>query len=209
VTTARSAPPEADAGNETDASTMIRVCRVRKRGDGYVASCEDETNGLGTDGATCTEGADCAPGFDCIAGDKGGTCRRYCCSGSCAAQTAHNGGPTFCDIRKLVDFTEHLVPVCLPLKTCKLLQAGQCGDTETCAVVTEKGDTGCVEIGNANVGDSCESQHCAAGLTCFGSPGDRRCYKLCKVDGADCGPTQKCTTGAVFQDTTFGVCNDD
>jgi hypothetical protein len=97
----------------------------------------------------------------------------------------------------------------MPLKTCKLLLDGQCGDKETCAIVTDKGDTGCVPKGNANVGDPCDQEHCAADLTCLGSPGDRVCYKLCKTEGSDCGPMQKCTTGSVFTDTSFGVCKDE
>ena len=54
-----------------------------------------------------------------------------------------------------------------------------------------------------------DQEHCDSGLTCLGSPGDRRCYKLCRVEGADCAPMQTCTTGSIFQDTTFGVCKED
>ncbi len=186
-------------------------CRIGKKADGsFVPTC-DKADPRGVDGVSCSSGSDCAPGFDCVEGEKGAVCRRYCCSGSCASQASQNGGPTFCDIRKLVDpaLDQHPAPVCMPIKTCKLLRDGECGDKETCAIVTDTGDTGCVPKGNAKVGQLCDEEHCDSGLTCLGSPGDRRCYKLCRVDGADCAPMQTCTTGSIFQDTTFGVCKED
>ena len=76
------------------------------------------------------------------------------------------------------------------------------------AIVTEKGDTGCVASGTAKATDPCDEERCAAGLTCLGSYGDRRCYKLCRVEGSDCAAGKTCATGAVFQDTSFGVCKE-
>lgn len=196
-------PPNADVPEHEG-------CRIGKANDAFVPMC-DEADPRGVDGVACASGSDCAPGFDCVEGDKGAVCRRYCCSDSCAARSSQNGGPTFCDIRELVDpaLDRHLAPVCMPIKTCKLLRDGECGDDETCAIVTDTGDTGCVPKGSAEVGQLCDEEHCGSDLTCLGSPGDRRCYRLCRVDGADCGPSQTCTTGAIFQDTTFGVCKED
>lgn len=199
-----------DAGvNDLDASAAA-ACRIDRQGDaGFAPTClASQANWRGTDGVACEQSADCAPGYDCVDGDKGGVCRRYCCSGSCATHTSQNGGPTFCDIQKLFDFNTHNAPVCMPLKKCKLLKVGECVDKETCAVVNERGETGCVPKGPALAGDSCDEEHCAENLTCLGTPGDRRCYQLCRTDGTECGPTKKCTTGSVFQDTTFGVCKD-
>jgi len=186
-------------------------CRIGKKPNGAFRPKCDKADPRGVDGVSCSSGSDCAPGFDCVESEKGAVCRRYCCSGSCASQPSQNGGPTFCDIRKLVDpaLDQHPAPVCMPIKTCKLLRDGECVDKETCAIVTDTGDTGCVPKGNAKVGQLCDQEHCDSGLTCLGSPGDRRCYKLCRVDGADCAPMQTCTTGAIFQDTTFGVCKED
>jgi hypothetical protein len=185
-------------------------CRVAKTNNGIGPEC-GAADPKGTDGASCSKGSDCAPGFDCVEGEQGSVCHHYCCAGTCGSQSSRNGGPTFCDIRKLVDpnLEQHLAPVCMPIKTCKLLHAGDCGVKETCAVVTENGDTGCVPRGNAKAGSPCDNEHCDENLTCLGSPGDRRCYKLCRVDGADCGAMQTCTTGSVFQDTAFGVCKED
>lgn len=188
----------------------VTGCRITKSNDDTTAAprCV-EADRKGLDGASCEKGRDCAPGFDCVDGEKGSVCRRYCCSGSCETHSSQNGGPTFCDVQKLVETIGLQAPVCMPLKTCKLLVTGQCGDKETCAIVTDKGVAGCVPIGTANVGGPCDEEHCAADLTCLGSPGDRRCYKLCKTDGAECGTMQKCATGSVFTDTSFGVCQDE
>jgi hypothetical protein len=94
----------------------------------------------------------------------------------------------------------------MPLKRCKLLGTGECAATETCAVVTESGDTGCIAIGDQQVGASCDDAHCAADLTCLGQPGSRKCYKLCKVGGSDCGSAQVCATSTSFKDPNFGIC---
>jgi len=202
--------PDADAGATDEPA---HACRIAEVEDGkYGPKCrENSATRSGGDGVSCTTGSDCAPGFDCVDGEKGPVCRRYCCSGTCEGQTSQNGGATFCDVQTLVDYRHDDVkaPVCMPVKTCKLLRAGECSDNETCALINDKGDTGCVTRGPAKAGESCDTAHCGSGLTCLGSPGDRRCYKLCRVDGADCGPVQTCTTGSVFQDTTYGVCKDD
>jgi hypothetical protein len=191
-------------------------CRLRDDGEGYAPSCFRAGDSAGADrrgidGVTCKTGADCAPGFDCVDGEKGSVCRRYCCMGTCEGQSSLNGGPTFCDVQKLVDPAPHLAPVCMPIKTCKLLVEGDCGPKETCAIVTEKGVTGCVPRGSAKAGDSCDEEHCSVGLTCLGIPGNRRCYKLCRMEGAGadyCPPTQTCVTASLFQDNTVGVCKE-
>jgi hypothetical protein len=199
------APPDGGVKLLGDASPLVNACRVIATTDGVAPDCR-LGDPAGIDGVACVKSADCAPGFDCVDGERGSTCRRYCCSGSCEGQTSANGGATFCDIQKLVEQNPHKAPVCMPIKKCKLLVPGECGDRETCAIVDNQGDSGCVPKGMAKAGESCDSEHCGADLTCLGSPGDRRCYKLCKTDSAVCGTTQTCTTGALFQDTTFGVC---
>jgi hypothetical protein len=199
--------PDAGALPAGDASTEAKACRLAKSDEELSPSCFPADR-RGVDGTTCETGADCAPGFDCVEGEKRNVCRRYCCSGSCAGQASQNGGPMFCDVQKLVDTKDQKAPVCMPLKKCKLLVEGECGTKETCGIVTERGETGCVTIGEAKAGASCESEHCERGSTCLGSPDDRRCYKLCRIGGSDCEGHQECTTGAVFQDATFGVCKD-
>lgn len=188
------------------APTSHLGCHVTKGKDGAVVTQCGAADARGLDGASCSKSSDCAPGFDCTDGEKGPVCRRYCCAGSCANQLSSNGGDTFCDVRMGAGLGSQILPVCMPIKACKLLHESDCGEKETCAVVTEKGATSCVPKGEAKVGQPCNDTHCDTNLTCLGSPGDRRCYKLCRVDSTDCGPTETCTTGAVFQDTSFGVC---
>jgi len=202
------ATPPADAGDAaTSEPSGSPGCRVRNEMNSGVTApiCKKETSSDSGDGATCKNGEDCAPGFDCVIGDKGNTCRHYCCAGTCKGYTSQNGGTTFCDVQNLTD-APLTVPVCMPLKRCTLLGTGECAQAESCAVVTESGDTGCVATGDAQVGASCDSDHCTAGLTCLGQPGSRECFKLCKVSSSECGPAQICTTSTVFKDPKYGIC---
>lgn len=194
-------PADASTG---DAGAAPNGCRLLRGYDGIKPECKSGTP-TGLDGEVCAKGSDCAPGFDCVSDAKqGGLCRRYCCLGTCASQVARSGGKTFCDVQKLVD-PEHNAPVCVPLKGCTLLSPNECPASETCAVVTEDGDTGCVGAGSALAGASCDEEHCAAGLTCLGQPGFRKCYELCRV-GEPCKGGQVCQTSTVFKDAAFGVC---
>lgn len=197
--------PAPDGGADAGASESTVGCRIARGKDSVVAPACLGAAADGVDGTACTSGSDCAPGFDCVVGEKGSSCRRYCCLGSCRGQTSQNGGDTFCDVQKLVE-ANHRAPVCMPLKRCKLLSPGECSANETCAVVDEDGETGCVGIGPAQVGQACDATHCASGLTCLGQAGNRKCYQLCKVSASACGSSQVCKTSAVFKDMSFGIC---
>ena len=187
------------------ADLLSKGCRIGRVGDVVAPQCVLSKGSGGGDGATCEIGEDCAPGFDCVTGTKGKTCRHYCCGGTCKGNQS-NGSATFCDVQALVDVNQK-APVCMPLKRCtKLLGTMECSSNETCAVVTEAGDTGCVAVGEKRVGESCDEAHCAANLTCFGQPGARKCFKLCKVSASDCPGAQSCVTNAAFKDADFGVC---
>lgn len=200
------APLVGDGGDASADEPSADACRIGRENGVIASTCRRGEAGGGTDGASCEAGADCAAGFDCVAGEKGTkACRHYCCSGSCKAQASQNGSATFCDVQPLVDVNQK-APVCMPLKRCTLLSTGECNANESCAVVTEMGDTGCVAIGDQQVGASCDEDHCAAKLTCLGQPGSRKCFKLCKVNTSDCGPAQVCTTSTVFKDPDFGIC---
>jgi hypothetical protein len=201
--TAKVAP---DASLGADPSLACRIARDVKTG-AIAPSCPPgKYAGLGTDGASCDVGDDCAAGYDCIVGDKGTkSCRHYCCAGTCKGHASQNGAATFCDVQPLGDVNQK-APVCMPLKRCKLLGTGECSSNESCAIVTESGDTGCVGVGQQQVGDPCDEDHCAAKLTCLGQPGSRKCYKLCKMTASDCETSQICATSTVFKDPTFGIC---
>ncbi len=203
------APDQPDGGNELDGGTGTAPslgCRLgRGPNEAILPQCLSATLS-GGDGAACVGGADCAPGFDCVAGDKDQrSCRRYCCSGSCRDNTS-NAGDTFCDVQTLVDVGTS-APVCLPIKRCTHLVGNEeCGADESCSVVTEDGDTGCVTVGTRQAGESCDETHCAAQLTCLGQPGARRCFQLCRVAENDCKGSEVCVTSAAFKEATFGIC---
>lgn len=208
-------------GKSADASTAEPACRVTLSagpicpdGNHPDAGSIPNADTQGVDGVACQSDSDCARGFDCVAGEsgeKGNVCRRYCCAATCAGVTSHNGGPTFCDVRRIVRnpaAPSLQAPVCMPIKTCTLLKEGDCASTETCAVVNEKGATGCVLLPPSNDDPpKCDDAHCAKGKTCLGTVGDRSCYKLCKVNGGtECKAGEVCTTNSAFQDTSVGVC---
>ncbi len=171
--------------------------------------------GPGLEGSSCRHSTDCAPGNECVGA---GVCRHYCCSGNhaCADFPDAEGGALlaqFCDIQPALE-TPLLVPVCVPLRPCRLLNdvggtsgaAGTCPPSETCAVVwAESGATSCVPVGDAHVGEGCETRHCAAGLMCLGG----QCLKLCHTaTAAQCGAGQTCRGGLpVFPDPLVGVCD--
>lgn len=157
--------------------------------------------GLGLDGAPCRAPDDCAPGYECVGSN--GTCRHYCCAGNSACKPDLQ----FCDIQQTAQATPMNVPVCMPIKPCALLRDA-CPSGETCAVVREDGSTSCVAVGDASVGDSCETDHCKAGLVCLGAPGSHRCYALCEMSqSSQCPSTQTCKGGLpLFIDPGIGVC---
>lgn len=163
----------------------------------------------GTDmaGTKCAQSDDCAAAFDCVGAT--GHCRHYCCAGNSACDST-----TFCDVQFLYQATNTPVPVCMPIYACDLAKQldptpAACPDaTQTCAVVREDGQTGCVDIGNAGPNQSCERDHCAEGLVCLGAPGQRVCLTLCDTQtGRQCTAPDTCQGGLpLFQDPRVGVC---
>jgi hypothetical protein len=177
------------------------ACRITGSDAGPQPQCSP--SGPNQDGASCHLSADCALGDDCV-GDPG-ICRHYCCSGTgpCAASQ-------FCDIRPKAEDPGTLVPVCIPLRPCGLIDewsdAGACPAMETCAVARdETGATSCVPIGPATEGESCSTDHCAAGLVCLGA---MTCYKLCHTAvPSECSTNQTCKAALpVFPNPLVGVC---
>lgn len=163
------------------------------------------TAGTGADGAACEASADCAATQECVGT---GMCRRYCCSTPCDSQD-------FCDIQLETQNPTLVVPVCLPIRPCGLLDlptdAAPCPMNQTCAAFVSASGAGlttCVDVGQGQAGDSCDSQHCAAGLVCVGMWGEKRCYTLCHTDGgAECTTTQTCTGGLpLFPNPAVGLC---
>lgn len=157
--------------------------------------------GPGGDGDQCLKPTDCGVGYECVGSP--GQCRHYCCDGTC-------GKAQFCDIQTVADVGSVKVPVCAPVRSCKLLSQMGCAEGETCAIVNDDdGTTSCVATGPAQVGQGCETTHCAQSLTCLGQPGSRRCYQLCeKTANTACTvPGERCKGNApLFKDVNTGVC---
>jgi hypothetical protein len=198
------AGPYADAG--ADAGNW--ACHVVESPAGATTqTCTPP--GPGGDGDQCRSGMDCGPAYECVGSP--GRCRRYCCEGVTACASDN-----FCDVQPVASgaldasadagAATYRVPACIPVSRCQLLQPG-CPSGQTCGVVKADGTTSCVAIGPVAVGGSCETDHCAAGLTCLGTEGSRTCYQLCHVSGSECPGTQSCTSSAqLFTDPTIGIC---
>lgn len=180
------------------------ACRVRpNRGDAGVGPvCLP--SGTAMDGMSCPSTADCAPGFECV-GDR--QCRAYCCDGSCGNPSA------FCDIQTTLTSPMIKVPVCMPITSCGLLdsEGGSCPADQTCALVPDTGATTCVAVGPRQAGDECDTDHCARGLVCLGTSGERSCYTLChtmaRVNECSGTATPVCKGGIpLFPVPGIGIC---
>jgi hypothetical protein len=212
------ADPDAGAADAAlvDAAPPLSACHVVHSSGATSQACS--ASGPGGDGAQCQTGTDCQPSFECVGSP--GRCRHYCCNGD---KSCNSPGPqAFCDVQAIAswDFDAstdaaagptYLVPVCMPVSKCGLLQPKQCPDGQTCALVKDDGSTSCVAIGPAKAGESCDVNHCEEGLTCLGSgPSGRICYQLCRVDPTQpnpCPAMQTCTSSSqIFTDPSYGLC---
>lgn len=198
--TATGCEQEQDAAAAGDAA-IDWACRA---GPSIAAGPICTVAGNGKDGDACQRGTDCAAGFECVGN---GQCRRYCCENLCPASGSR---PAFCDIQPTAESSSRRVPVCTPVRSCKLLTEGYCGPNETCAVVRADGTTSCVARGSVPVGGSCDEEHCAAGLVCLGPLGSRKCFQLCRTAADDCKTATtklQCRAAApLFPDPAVGIC---
>jgi hypothetical protein len=190
-----------DAGAAAaDGAYPAVACRVRASAPD-VSSPTCSASGAGGEGASCKTGAECGPGYDCVGN---GVCRKYCCAGECSGKM--NGSNNFfCDIQSLTEEST-LVPACVPVKACTLLDPKSCSDKETCAIVKDDGTTSCVLAGSAGQGESCDQAHCSAGLVCLGQPGVRQCFQLCKMQETTCPASLTCKANALSHDPAVGIC---
>ncbi len=202
----------ADGGNAFDAGAAS-LCPKGVCDPGNPATCADDaevrtctltvagpacaTAGALPEGSACKVSVDCAPGTDCIAA---GQCRVYCCDGLC-------GSGKFCDVQTKNDARGFVIPVCVPVRPCKLLESpGSCLDSETCAVIASTGATSCVEVGKARKGEACDQDHCVAGNVCLGAFGSRQCHQLCS-DAKACSAGEECRSSKpLFLDPAVGIC---
>jgi hypothetical protein len=167
------------------------------------------SGGSAADGSWCKSSVECAPTYDCVGAGPSGTCQRYCCAGNLECDPGD-----FCDIATTIA-SAIKIPVCMPIHPssgCDLLDGTSCPPNQTCAVVRENsGSTSCVAIGQAQTNEECDTDHCAAGLVCLGTPGQRKCYELCNIGGSDggsgCQGSLACKGGLpLFPDPSVGIC---
>jgi hypothetical protein len=200
--------PYSPTGGYDNAALACRVVATTLDATAASQSPTCAPAGPAGDGSWCKSASECQPAFDCVGS---GTCQQYCCSGNaeCVADQ-------FCDIQPTAHAPSVEVPVCMPIHPstgCKLLDLTACPATETCAVVREDGATSCVAIGTATVGEECDTEHCALGLVCLGTPGSRTCFPLCTTSttapgGIQCPETEQCKGGLpLFPDPTVGICS--
>jgi hypothetical protein len=183
-----------DPGNPASCASdaEVRSCTLTAAGP----ACA--TAGALAEGNACKVSVDCAPGTDCIAA---GQCRQYCCDGNC------HSDKKFCDIQAKNDARGVVIPVCVPVRPCKLLASqASCLENETCAIVGSAGATSCVEIGKATKDQLCEQDHCVAGNVCLGVLGSRKCYQLCSA-ATPCPSGEECRSSKpLFLDPSVGIC---
>lgn len=194
--------PTACAGSDDAGVPNAAIsCRVSKYStDGP----ECAMAGDGKDGATCSTSSECAAGFECVDEHNGAhRCRHYCCDGVCDAPGTGNK-KMYCAIGAALGTK---VPVCVPVTACQLLTMSACPSGETCSVVRTDGTTSCIPVGPQLVGEGCDRDNCAAGLSCIGNAGARKCYKLCREAAAeDCGAGERCVGGPPLFKEGFGLC---
>jgi hypothetical protein len=193
---------DGSSGNAGGSDSTSLGCRVQPTDADAGVAPVCAPAGSSTEGMSCAASTDCAPGYECV-GD--GRCRAYCCAGECTNDS------DFCDIQTSVTYPTIKVPVCMPISPCGLLDGGACAADETCAVVRETGATGCVTVGPKQAGEECNTDHCARGLVCLGTAGERSCYILCHTTGkapeCDASSKQTCKGGIpLFPTPGIGIC---
>jgi len=192
----------AGGGNLGDggAPSLVGDCRLGLGADESVNGTCVPADGMAAVGASCFTASDCGPGLGCVALG----CRPYCCGDLEACPPSTYCAPTPIAKGELPtnDTQAPDIPVCMPAKTCTLLDPTSCGPQQTCTVVRADGTTSCVDPGPHTAGEPCP---CAAGFMCATGKGE--CLQLCAMDLPD-----SCPNGSICQGDPasfppgFGVC---
>jgi len=168
-------------------------CQLSEVDDAVVAACK----GVGSfgEGSPCQSVDDCAAGLGCVATPSGGICRPYCCGD---VETCPSS--TYCAPTQMAESSLQ-IPVCVPAKSCKLLDDSSCSNGQICTVVRADGTTSCVDPGPGMLNESCP---CAAGFFCFKVT--NTCLKLCHIgNDAECD-NGVCQGGMMNFPEGIGVC---
>jgi len=203
---------------DTGGSGSKLACRVVRINNAVTTTCRPA--GLGAIDSFCTHDADCAPGLACVGAGVLTQCKPYCCSATDFSDPCRKMG-RYCTPQPVVERLGDYVPVCVQPDPCTLLPdpdsaTEDCQSGSACTVVTQYGDTACVQTGPLTDLQCCSSdpwatndQRCAAGYACLGPRGDRVCRKLCRVDDAKaCGTSGHCEPQSSLP-AGYGICTVD
>lgn len=200
--------------SQSDTPTITQSCYVAPSSSGPVAVCA--TAGTGAAESACQDSRDCAVGLACVQVDGVGKCELLSCGlpPSCTPL-----GMLFYQLEPLISggtiYPSMLVPVCVPIMPCNLLETPSvCVGGKVCAVVGSMGETSCVTPGSAKRDQYCdEITPCAEGLVCAMRPDktQNRCLQICHVNQdadqalSEC-PGGTCQGGNMELPTNFGIC---
>lgn len=186
-------------GNPTMGSgsgESLTACQIVVLKDEVTAAC----NGVGTlhAGDPCMSVSHCAAGLGCANTLGVGVCRQYCCDDAEACPSN-----SYCALQPMAEAPDKPIPVCAPVKNCKLLDNSGCAEDEACTIVRKDGTTSCVTPGTGKRDQSCP---CAAGYVC--APATATCMKLCHIgeDEVDCGSGGACQGGVMLYPEGVGIC---
>lgn len=172
------------------------ACQLMPSGEKVTAACK--LVGTLRAGDPCTSVSHCAAGLGCTNTMGVGVCRQYCCDDAEACPSS-----TYCALQPMTEAPQVSIPVCSPVKNCKLLDNSGCAANEACTIVRKDGTTSCVTPGPGTRDKPCP---CAAGYVC--APATATCVKLCHIgkDDVDCEGGGACQGGVMLYPEGVGVC---
>ncbi len=155
------------------------------------------------EGSACEEPGQCAPGLACFRRPSGGVCAPVCCFGdeSCGdGRTCRGPGV-------LIDGSESAFGQCRAPIACDPLEAESCEPGMACRIVSPEGDTDCVRLGEAAVGEACVAQSdCQGGLFC-GGLFERVCVRICSLaEDGGCPDGEGICQGYAHTPEGVGLC---
>jgi hypothetical protein len=98
-----------------------------------------------------------------------------------------------------------IVGLCVGQDLCNPAEkAAACPQGETCSIVSQSGETGCVPAGTAMLGDACNQQNnCMSGGVCLNVGDGQLCYEACDAQNPCTTGTDRCQ---MLQGIPWGIC---
>jgi hypothetical protein len=189
--------PGGNPNMNSDAGVIdnVRACQLTAESGELSAKCVE--SGTLNNGDPCQNAAYCSATLGCVVTGTGANiCRPYCCDDVEACPV-----DTYCAPTQMAE-APLKIPVCTPVKKCKLLDDSTCDPGQACTIVRSAGTTSCVEPGAGKRDEPCP---CASGHVC--SKITNACLKLCHIgnDATDCeGGT--CQGGVAGYPEGIGIC---